>query len=198
MPIFLYLPFITSNMAKRKFLKEFFKDKKTVGAIAPSSKILVKFMLNKINVEKARVIVEYGPGTGPFTMELLKRMNPDAKLLVFETQESFCEILKEKIQDPRLVIINDSAEKVGEYLHDHGFKEADIIISSLPFTVIPNPAKTNILNNTVKFLNRGGIFTQYQYSLNAHRLLKERFKEVKVKFSPFNLPPAFIYTCRLQ
>lgn len=185
-------------MATRKFLKEFFKEKKTVGAIAPSSKILVRFMLGKLNVESAKVIVEYGPGTGPFTIELLKRMAPDAKLLVFETQESFCEILKEKIpNDNRLVIINDSAEKIGEYLHEHGYKEADIIISSLPFTVIPNPAKTNILNNTVKFLNRKGIFTQYQYSLNAHKLLKERFKEVKVKFSPFNLPPAFVYTCRL-
>lgn len=183
-------------MAKKTtFLKEFFKEKKTVGAIAPSSKVLVKFMLGKLNVEGAKVIVEYGPGTGPFTMELLKRMSPDAKLLVFETQENFCDILREKIKDDRIVIIQDSAEKIGDYLHEHGFKSADLIISSLPFTVIPNPAKTNILNNTVKYLNRKGIFTQYQYSLNAHRLLKERFKEVKIKFSPFNLPPAFIYTC---
>jgi phosphatidylethanolamine/phosphatidyl-N-methylethanolamine N-methyltransferase len=184
-------------MAKKTtFLKEFFKEKKTVGAIAPSSKILVKSMLSKLDVENAKVIVEYGPGTGPFTTEVLKRMAPDAKLLVFETQESFCEILKEKIQDDRLEIINDSAEKIGEYLHKFGFEDADIIISSLPFTVIPNPAKTNILNNTVKFLNRKGIFTQYQYSLNAHKLLKARFKNVKVKFSPFNLPPAFVYTCK--
>lgn len=179
------------------FLKEFFKEKKTVGAIAPSSKVLVKFMLGKLNVEAAKVIVEYGPGTGPFTTELLRRMAPDAKLLVFETQENFCTILKEKFKDDRIVIIQDSAEKIGDYLHQHGFKNADLIISSLPFTVIPNPAKTNILNNTVKYLNRNGIFTQYQYSLNAHKLLKVRFKEVKVKFSPFNLPPAFVYTCRL-
>lgn len=182
---------------KTSFLKEFFKEKRTVGAIAPSSKILVKFMLGKLNIESAKIIVEYGPGTGPFTVELLKRMAPDAKLLVFETQESFCEVLRSKINDPRLEIINDSAEKIGEYLHQFGFKEADFIISSLPFTVIPNPIKTNILNNTVKFLSRKGIFAQYQYSLNAHRLLKQRFKEVKIKFSPFNLPPAFIYTCRL-
>lgn len=184
-------------MAKKTtFLKEFFKEKKTVGAIAPSSKILVKSMLGKLDVENAKVIVEYGPGTGPFTIELLKRMSPNAKLLVFETQESFIEILKDKIQDDRLEIIHDSAEKVGEYLHKFGFENADIIISSLPFTVIPNPAKTNILNNTVKFLSRTGIFTQYQYSLNAHKLLKVRFKDVKVKFSPFNLPPAFVYTCK--
>ncbi|HYG49295.1 MAG TPA: rRNA adenine N-6-methyltransferase family protein [Flavobacteriales bacterium] len=186
-------------MAKKTtFLKEFFKEKKVVGAIAPSSKILVKTMLGKLDVENAKIIVEYGPGTGPFTIEVLRRMAPDAKLLVFETQESFCEILRDKIPaDPRLEIINDSAEKVGEYLHKFGFDHADIIISSLPFTVIPNPAKTNILNNTVKFLNRKGIFTQYQYSLNAHKLLKARFKNVKVKFSPFNLPPAFVYTCTL-
>lgn len=185
-------------MAKtRTFIKEFFKEKKTVGAIAPSSKILVKYMLGKLDIENADIIVEYGPGTGPFTDELLKRMKPGSKLLVFETQESFCDILKSRFNDPRLVIINDSAEKIGDYLHEHGYKEADFIISSLPFTVIPNPVKTNILNNTVKFLNRKGIFAQYQYSLNAHKMLKQRFKSVKVKFSPFNLPPAFIYTCRL-
>ncbi|HLP14122.1 MAG TPA: rRNA adenine N-6-methyltransferase family protein [Flavobacteriales bacterium] len=186
-------------MAKKTtFLKEFFKEKKVVGAIAPSSKILVRTMLGKLDVENAKIIVEYGPGTGPFTIEVLRRMSPDAKFLVFETQESFCQILRDKIPaDPRLEIINDSAEKIGEYLHKFGFDHADIIISSLPFTVIPNPAKTNILNNTVKFLDRKGIFTQYQYSLNAHKLLKARFKKVKVKFSPFNLPPAFVYTCTL-
>ncbi len=179
------------------FLKEFFKEKKIVGAIAPSSKILVRYMLEKLHIESADIIVEYGPGTGPFTLELLKRMKPDAKLLVFETQENFCNVLREKINDNRLIIINDSAEKVGDYLHQYGYKHADFIISSLPFTVIPKPIKTNILNNTVKFLNRKGIFAQYQYSLNAHKLLKQRFNKVKVKFSPFNLPPAFIYTCSL-
>lgn len=182
-------------MSKKVFFKEFLKEKK-VGAIAPSSRILVNKMLGIIDFAKARTIVEFGAGTGSFTRELMKRLHPDGKLLVFETQESFCEILAKELTDPRVVIIQDSAEKLGEYLGKHGLTKADYIVSSLPFTLIPKQVKDTILNEAVHYLDKNGLFTQYQYSLNAHRLLKSKFKEVKVRFAPLNLPPAFIYTCK--
>jgi phosphatidylethanolamine/phosphatidyl-N-methylethanolamine N-methyltransferase len=181
---------------KLKFFKEFWKERRVVGAISPSSIFLAKKMISSIDFKSARILVEFGPGTGIFTKEILKNMVPDAKLLVFETQKSFCDQIEQEIKDDRMILINDSAEKIGEHLQKHGFELADHIISSLPFTVIPTQIKTAILTQSVKYLAIKGTFLQFQYSLNAHKLLKSRFKSVKLDFTPMNIPPAFIYRCQ--
>jgi phosphatidylethanolamine/phosphatidyl-N-methylethanolamine N-methyltransferase len=180
-----------------RFFKEFLKERKTVGALSPSSIFLARKMLAPIDFDKARVIVELGPGTGIFTKEVLKQLHPDAKLLVFETQRNFCELLEREIKDPRMVLINDSAEKIEHYLKANGLEQSDYTISSIPFTVVPTQIKNTILSQTVKCLKPGGMFIQFQYSLNAHKLLKSYFKTVKLDFTPMNIPPAFVYRCSI-
>lgn len=180
---------------KLKFFKEFLKERRVVGAISPSSIFLAKKMISSIDFKKARILVEFGPGTGIFTKEILKNMHPEAKLLVFETQKSFCDQIELEISDKRMILINDSAEKIGEYLQMHGYQTAEHIISSLPFTVIPSQIKNAILTQSVKYLSKEGSFLQFQYTLNAHKLLKSRFKSVKLDFTPMNIPPAFVYRC---
>ena len=71
---------------KRSFLKQFWKEKKMVGAMAPSSRFLAKKMLKNIDFENARILIELGPGNGVFTEKIIEKMHPDAKLLVFEFQ----------------------------------------------------------------------------------------------------------------
>ena len=181
---------------KRQFLKEFFKERKEVGALSPSSRYLAKKMIAPINFAKAKCVVELGPGTGIFTELLLKNMEADSKLLVFETNKSFYENLKESITDERVILINDSAEFIGDYLEEAGFEKADYIVSSLPLTVIPVRIKLRILNNAIKYLSDQGKYIQFQYSLNAHKLLKNKFREVKLDFTPMNIPPAFVYRCK--
>ena len=46
------------------FLHEFIKHPKHTGAIAPSSKILARKMVDVIDFHRAKCIVELGPGTG--------------------------------------------------------------------------------------------------------------------------------------
>ena len=45
----------------------------------------------KIDFDDARVIAEYGPGEGVHTREIVRRMRPDAELLVFEARPRFLE-----------------------------------------------------------------------------------------------------------
>ena len=54
------------------FLNEFIKHPKHTGAIAPSSKILAKKMVDVIDFNRAKCIVELGPGTGAFTKEIIR------------------------------------------------------------------------------------------------------------------------------
>ena len=51
-----------------------------VAYVLPSSKGLVRRVLDKMDFAKARVFVEFGAGEGCYTRELAKRLAPDAKL----------------------------------------------------------------------------------------------------------------------
>ena len=56
------------------FARNFFRHPRMLGSIVPSSRFLIKQLLEPINFGRARVIVEYGPGVGVITAELLRRM----------------------------------------------------------------------------------------------------------------------------
>lgn len=181
-------------MHKGNFFSEFLKEGKNVGSITPSSKYLVKKMIEPIDFSKVKCIVEFGSGTGNITLELLKKMPDDALLLAFEINSEFCEKLQ-RINDPRIKIISDTAEKLEDYLSEYNIQKADYIVSSLPLAMIPNKIVKNILHVVTKVLKPEGAFIQYQYSLNAYKKLRETFKNVFLTFTPINIPPAFIFTC---
>jgi phospholipid N-methyltransferase len=84
---------------------------------------------------------------------------------------------------------------MGDFIQTLGAQHADIIVSSLPFTVFPSEIRDAILNKIHEFLNPEGYFVQFQYSLHSKKALNKRFNKTKIKFTPLNIPPAFIYTC---
>ncbi len=182
------------NTKKSNFLKTFFKERKQVGAVAPSSRFLVKKMCGKVNFSEANVIIELGPGTGAFTKEILKKAKPNSKVFVLELNKDFYAILKEKFDDERMILVNDSAENLQQILKDHNVDKADAVISSLPLTVIPEPIKSNIVKAAHTVLKQNGVYVQYQYSLSAKKLLEKYYGKLNLKFSLINIPPAFIYT----
>lgn len=182
-------------MAKKSYLSQFFKDSKEVGAVAPSSKSLGRKICSFIDFDKADVIVELGPGNGVFTKLLLERMKPGSKLLALETNAAFCNLIRETIKDDRLILVEDSAEHITKYLEQHGYHSCQYVVSSLPYTVFPSELKNAILDDAVKALNNDGMYLQFQYSLNAFKLLKSKFDKVNYTFSLLNFPPAFVYRC---
>jgi len=192
-------PICLNNMSKKLnkgFLNEFLKKGNSVGAVAPSSKQLVNKMLKPVNFKDVKCIVELGPGTGPITVELLKKMPKDSLLLVFEINKEFCEILTQNIKDKRMKIISDSAENIDIYLKQYGIEKPDYIISSLPLTIIPKKVVENILLKAKSCLKEQGAYIQFQYSLNAYRKLKRLFSKVQLNFTAANFPPAFIFICQ--
>ena len=181
-------------MSQKEFFSAFLKQSKNIGAVAPSSKFLVKKMVDPIDFTNVKCIVEFGPGTGTITHELLNKMPADAILLAFEINKEFCEKLN-GINDSRLRIISDTAENLEDYLKENNIQKVDYIVSSLPFAMIPNGIVRNILRVATKVLAPAGAFIQYQYSLNSYRRLKNTFKNVDLNFTPMNIPPAFVFTC---
>lgn len=183
-------------MAKQaSFIKEFFKARKQVGALAPSSRFLMKKMIKPIDFGKAKCIIELGPGNGIFTKGILEQMHADCKLISFELNQTFYEQIKSEISDHRLTLLNRSAEDIVAVMNEFGIEKADYIVSSLPLTVIPTEVKTVILDSAKKALSEDGSYIQFQYTLNAKKLLEDRFSEVKIDFTAANFPPAFVYNC---
>lgn len=185
-------------MAKKKskeFLSEFIKNRKQVGSVTPSSRFLVKKMLAPVDFEKGRVFLEFGPGEGVITHEIVNRMHPDARLFSFEMNAKFCETLRADVTDERVQIIEGSATLARNLMTENGIEKVDAIISSLPLKVIPKEVVTELIHMTEDILRPGGVYVQYQYTLDAWKRLKGQFSEVKLDFTPLNVPPAFVYKC---
>jgi phospholipid N-methyltransferase len=109
----------TTAMRRRQvllFARNFFKHPRMLGSIIPSSRFLIHDLMRQVDWKRARVLVEYGPGVGNITAEVLKRMSPQARMVVFETNDDFVEFLRESIRDPRLTVVHGSAADVGRTL----------------------------------------------------------------------------------
>jgi phospholipid N-methyltransferase len=182
-------------MSKKQFISEFLKNRKEVGSVTPSSRFLVRKMMDPIDFEIARDIVELGAGSGVMTREILSLAHKDATVYCFEMNSVFCEELN-KIKDSRLIVINDSAEKIGEYLAKHNCTGVEAVVSSLPFKVIPADVEERILDEVIRCLKPEGTFSQFHYSRNAKKY-KERFSQVESDFTALNVPPAFVYKCKI-
>ncbi|MFM8242894.1 MAG: class I SAM-dependent methyltransferase [Crocinitomicaceae bacterium] len=186
-------------MNKRQFLQRFLKEKKSIGAMAPSSKFLATKMLENVNFKNTNIIVELGPGTGIFTEKIISCMQETSRLIIVELDEVFYSVLKDKIQHPNVEVVLGSASELPKLLSDRNIEFVDVIISSLPLANFSTTLKSRILHSCRQSLNKkSGQFIQFQYTLRSHRLLKRVFPQVHIDFTVINLPPAIVYTCKVS
>jgi phospholipid N-methyltransferase len=173
------------------FFGESIKNLKTVGTFTRSSSQLCKSAIKHVDFINAQFIVELGAGDGVITEHILEGMRDDGKLIVFEVNPQFCRILRE-ISDKRLIVIEDSAEKMDQYLEKYGFSRVDYIISAIPFVVVPEKLAFTIVEACQTALKSGGKFIQVHYSLLMRKMYAKVFGNVAVNFVLINLPPAWV------
>ena len=176
------------------FALNFFKHPRMLGSLIPSSRFLIGQVLGQVDWAKARVIVEYGPGVGTITSHILRRMHPDAKLVVIEMNADFVRYLR-TIGDPRLHVVDGSAADVATVLRDLGLERADYVISGIPFSTMPPEVRDAILAATRDVLRPRGQFLVYQFSKDVEPHLKREFSQVRSGFEPLNVLPARLWFC---
>ena len=177
------------------FARNFFKYPGMLGSVVPSSPFLVKRLMAQIDWQRARVLVEFGPGVGTITREVLKRMRPDAVLLVIELNQEFVEYLNSTIRDPRLRVVHGSATQVRRVLAEHGLARADTIISSIPYSLLPETLRRHIVAESRHALKAQGSLLVFQYNRTLLPYLKSSFSTVRLNFQLFNILPALIFHC---
>jgi len=186
----------TTNGDRLLFARNFFRHPRMLGSIVPSSRFLIRQLLEPINFNRARVIVEYGPGVGGITAELLKRMRSESTLIAIEMNPDFVRYLRRSMRDPRLQVVEGSAESVEEILSRFGHTRADYIISGIPFSTIPSALRERILRKTRAALAPDGAFLVYQFSTRVLEDLRRIFGYVARRFEPLNVLPAHLFICQ--
>lgn len=183
-------------MSTVNYVKCFLRDK-NVASITPTSPFGVKRVCRKIDFSRAKLIVEYGPGTGVFSEYLLKQMQPSARLVLIERNPDMFKLLKKTFTDKRVSLHNDSAENVAQLVNGGTNNNPDYIISGIPFSYIPESARLDIVRQTHQVLMEKGKFLAYQtfYQKDDHLLvhLEHYFRRVTSEFEILNIPPMRIY-----
>ncbi|OQA01401.1 MAG: 16S ribosomal RNA methyltransferase KsgA/Dim1 family protein [Planctomycetes bacterium ADurb.Bin401] len=164
-----------------KFVSEFIKNPKQVGAVAESSGFLARKMAGQIG--GAVNVVEFGPGTGAVTREILRKLPVNGTLTCLEINPKFCEDLQ-KIDDHRLKVVNDDVRNYSRHIENY-----DCVLSSLPLAIFEKAQRDKI----IAISGRSKKFVQFQYTPFLKPKLKKYFDDVEIKFVPLNLPPAFVY-----
>ena len=177
------------------FARNFFKNPRMLGSLIPSSRFLVKQLLRDVRWNEAKVIAEFGPGVGTISGEILKRMRPDATLVVFEINKDFVKVLREQFPDPRLKVIDRSAEDVQTVLQEMGLGPADYVFSGIPFSIMSDESRRGVIRNTHNALRTGGSFLVYQFSARCRADLEDIFGPVHQQFEPRNILPARLFHC---
>ena len=177
------------------FAKNFLQHPLMLGSFIPSSRFLIRTLLEELDFGRARVIVEYGPGVGTFTREILARMRPDAILIALETNREFVNFLRQSTTDPRLHVVHGSAADVQSALVAHGVGKADFVISGIPFSTLPAGVREAVLQATRAVLQQHGAFLVYQFSPMVLASLRRVFSQVRRGFQPLNMPPAQLFYC---
>lgn len=177
------------------FALNFFRHPWMIGSFIPSSPFLVRRVLAHVDWPKTETVIEYGPGVGTFTREILRNLPSHGSLTVFETNREFCRFLERTIHDSRFRVVHGSAEKAREVLEQMK-RPADCAISGIPFKHFPRRLRTSIVKMTHDVLRPNGQFVVYQFSRSVLPILESTFGSVKRDFEPLNIMPAKVYACR--
>lgn len=173
--------------------REFLRSPSLVGSAFPASRYLIDRLLAPIDWATVRVVVEYGPGTGPITRAALARMRPDSRLLAIDVSEGFTRYLRQSIEDDRLIAVKASAEQVTSLLASFNLDAADIIVTGLPFSTLDPGVGDKIADASVAAIRDDGSFLAYQMRRSVAPLLKARFDLVKSAREWRNIPPCHLY-----
>jgi phosphatidylethanolamine/phosphatidyl-N-methylethanolamine N-methyltransferase len=146
------------------------------GAVAPSSPALAKAMTKSLRTHAGpKRMLEVGPGTGPFTREMLKAMRDGDELHIVEINPLFARRLETLLLEPfqqrhpqRFVHMHcqpiESAEVTGKF---------DYIVCGLPFNNFPPALVRAIFRRMLSLLEEDGELSYFEYA--AVRVMKGSF-----------------------
>ncbi len=186
------------------FFRTFIRRPTQVGAVLPSSRGLAEMMVKSVDWGVARAVIEYGPGTGVFTERIGECLQPDAKFFAIERSAELAQRTRQRC--PQAMVFEDSVANVQALCRQQGIDQVDAILCGLPWAAFPESLQNECFDAMLRVLRPGGQFATFAYwqgvVLPAGRRFAKRLESTfsEVQRSPTvwaNVPPAFVYRCRL-
>lgn len=186
-----------------KFLWEYVKKPNVIGAVAPSSSGLAIRMVEWLDLARARAVVEYGTGTGSFTVEIEKRRQRQCRYVGIEINPALARMFRERF--PGLRLYEGSVRDVRRICDAEKIRFVDCIVCGLPWASFSENDQVTFMEALMSVLKKGGQFVTFAYlqglllpaGVRFRRMLRHYFREVSTSRTVWrNLPPAFVYRCR--
>jgi len=148
------------------FLREFWTNYHTTGAILPSGRWLAAALSRYVGKGNGpQRILEIGPGTGPITRRIARAMRAVDRLDLVELNGSFVRRLQEDLtRDPVLRTIADRTRvlhcPVQELPREPSY---EVVISGLPLNNFSPGSVGQILETMTGLLRPGGTLSFFEY-----------------------------------
>lgn len=187
------------------FLRRFLRRPRHIASICPSSRHLTARMFAGLNLGSGDLLVEYGPGTGSFTVEVerMRRAGVDVRYLGIEKDPGMYQFLVRRFPDLDFVL-GDAAD-VAAICETRNLPRASAVLSGLPLIFLDRPVLEAIFSGTAQCLTPDGEFRTFSY---AHSYPTRRAAELRglmeACFESWdlgtpvlrNVPPALVLTGR--
>jgi len=197
-----------------QFLREAIRDFRTTGAVLPSSPVLARVMTRSLAAAPSpRRILEVGPGTGPFTREILRHVRDGDVYDIVEINPAFCAQLERTMLAPYRA--RRSGARIA--LHRSPIEDADVtgdydfVVCGLPFNNFPPSLVRSIFRRIFMLMRTGGELSYFEYAgvramktplvgsegrrrIRGHRIISRRHARdhaVTRELVIGNVPPAF-------
>ncbi|HEX6998937.1 MAG TPA: methyltransferase domain-containing protein [Gammaproteobacteria bacterium] len=183
-------PSRSDNFAR--FFRSWVRDPFTIGAVAPSGRLLAKLMAK--NVGAGARVIELGAGTGTVTRAILESGVRPEDLVVVERNGDFARLLAHRF--PRCRVLQADALSLAS-CRGQLSGSFDFVISGLPLLLFSRREKLRVLSQAFQMLRPEGCLHQFTYAgrcpVGRELRARLRLRSSLIGFTPLNLPPAFVY-----
>ena len=189
--------------ADSTILRQFVARPREVGAVWRSSPALGIAMAEAVRWPETAAVVEAGPGDGAITEHLLAAKPPGTPFLAVELNETCAHELARRL--PGVKVVVDDLANLCSICAREQVGEVGAVVATLPWSVVPEPKQTSMLEAILETLGPDGQLLFYIYiqalpfwrrSPFARRL-QESFETIEHGSVVWkNVPPAVVFSCR--
>lgn len=178
-----------------QFFKAWQKDKKGVGAVAPTSIRTARRMASVINPLSGMPVLELGAGTGIITKAILERGIKPSQLVSIEYSKDFYDGLRRRF--PGVDFRLGDAFALDNVLGDCRGEQFDCVVSAVPMLNFPMEQRVAVLEDLLARIPAGRPVIQITYGLLSPVIkMPDRYVISHYDFVVRNIPPAQLWIYR--